>query len=215
MIAGAKTPERGRGRPRRGEGHDREALLAVALDCFADNGFENTSLRMIATRAGVDVALISYHYGSKLGLWTDVVISVGSESLERLKSCRVECEELDEGERLSRMTARIVEMMSERPQFARLMMGELIAGEHVERRDIIETRLVGPMLNVLGPFLRSLRRVGEGPVLDEGLLLMSSFAMAGLVVSTRPFLARLTPVARNDTDWKVAISGLMKRILET
>ncbi len=214
MIDDIKGPERGRGRPRRGEGHDRDALLAVALACFAENGFENTSLRMIATRAGVDVALISYHYGSKLGLWTEVITSVGDDSLARLKTFQAECEGLEDSERLSRMTARIVDMLSERPQFAQLMVGEMIAGEDEARSDIVEKRLVGPMLDVLRPFLRSIRRDGEEPALDEVLLVISSFAMAGLVVSTRPFLARLTPVARDDRCLQAAVSALMERILK-
>ncbi|MBB1251297.1 TetR/AcrR family transcriptional regulator [Rhizobium sp. G21] len=213
MIDDIKGQERGRGRPRRGEGHDRDALLAVALACFAENGFKNTSLRMIATRAGVDVALISYHYGSKLGLWTEVITSVGDDSLARLKGFVVECEELEDSQRLSRMTAKIVDMISERPQFAQLLVGEIIAAEDDARSDIIQTRLVEPMLSVLLPFLRSIRG-DEKPPLDEVLMVISSFAMAGLVVSTGPFLARLTPVARSDAGLQSAVSTLMQRILK-
>lgn len=214
MIDDNKGHERGRGRPRRGEGHDREALLAVALACFAENGFENTSLRMIATRASVDVALISYHYGSKLGLWAEVVESVGDDSLTRLKTFLVECEALEESERLSRMTEKIVDMMSERPQFAQLMVVEMIAAEDEARSAIIEKRLVEPMLGVLLPFLRSIRRAGEKPPLDEVLMVISTFAMAGLVVSTRPFLARLTPTAQDDRGLQAVVSALMQRILK-
>ncbi|MDH6267413.1 AcrR family transcriptional regulator [Rhizobium sp. SG_E_25_P2] len=214
MIDGNKGQERGRGRPRRGEGHDRAALLAVALACFAENGFKNTSLRMIAATAGVDVALISYHYGSKLGLWTDVVTSVADDSLERLTSFLRDCAGLDDRERLSRIAARIVEMISERPQFAQLMVGEMIAADDTTRSDILETRLVAPMLGVLLPALRSIHRDGEEPVLDEVLMVVASFAMAGLVVSTRPFLTRLTPVARADGGWQDAVSALLARILK-
>jgi len=47
----------------------REDILQAARDLFAKNGFGNTSLRAVATRAGVDVALIPYYFGNKRGLF--------------------------------------------------------------------------------------------------------------------------------------------------
>lgn len=40
----------------------------VALGLFAKKGFQATSLRLVAQRAGVSPALIAHHYGSKDGL---------------------------------------------------------------------------------------------------------------------------------------------------
>ena len=55
---------------RRGaESTAREDILRVARELFAQNGFEVTSLRAVANRAGVDVALISYYFGNKRGLF--------------------------------------------------------------------------------------------------------------------------------------------------
>lgn len=41
----------------------------MARDRFLTEGYAHVSLRSIAADAGVDVALISYHYGSKKGLF--------------------------------------------------------------------------------------------------------------------------------------------------
>ena len=43
----------------------RAAILDAARSEFAERGFEAATLRSIAAAAGVDVALVSYHYGSK------------------------------------------------------------------------------------------------------------------------------------------------------
>jgi AcrR family transcriptional regulator len=59
---------RGRGRPP-GRSETRAAILAVARRRFLDEGYERVSLRSVAAEAGVDVALISYHFGSKRGLF--------------------------------------------------------------------------------------------------------------------------------------------------
>jgi AcrR family transcriptional regulator len=60
---------RGRGRPRSGTATDtRERILTAARQQFADTGFDGTSLRAIATAAGVDASLISHYFGDKSGL---------------------------------------------------------------------------------------------------------------------------------------------------
>lgn len=59
---------RGRGRPR-GETRTREDILAVARRRFLDDGYARVTMRSVAAEAGVDAALISYHFGSKRGLF--------------------------------------------------------------------------------------------------------------------------------------------------
>lgn len=47
----------------------RQAILLAAEKLFALRGYHAVSLRDIATEAGVQVALVGYYYGSKLGLY--------------------------------------------------------------------------------------------------------------------------------------------------
>lgn len=53
----------------------RGKLLAAAADTFASVGFEQATVRDIAQRAGVNVASINYHFGDKLGLYTELLRS--------------------------------------------------------------------------------------------------------------------------------------------
>jgi len=46
----------------------KEHILTVAEDLFGENGFDGTSVRDIAHKAGVNLAMISYYFGSKEGL---------------------------------------------------------------------------------------------------------------------------------------------------
>lgn len=55
-----------------GAGDSRSALLEAALHCFAQRGFEGTSIRDIAAEAGRNSSLISHHFGSKEGLYEAV-----------------------------------------------------------------------------------------------------------------------------------------------
>ena len=50
----------------------RERILDAAEALFAEHGYDGVTLRQIATRAGVDVALANYHFGKKLDLFQAV-----------------------------------------------------------------------------------------------------------------------------------------------
>jgi|SRR5215217_5209951 len=66
MISTVDEIKRGR---RPGASQTREAILAAARETFSARGYEATKLRDVAALAGVDVALVSYHFKSKDGLF--------------------------------------------------------------------------------------------------------------------------------------------------
>lgn len=54
----------------------REALLARAVDWFAEHGVGDTSLRGLATGLGSSHRMLLYHFGSREGLLAEVVTEV-------------------------------------------------------------------------------------------------------------------------------------------
>lgn len=59
------------GRPkgrRPGSSGAREQILQAARDTFAEVGYDRASMRLVASRAGVDPALIHHYFGTKEGL---------------------------------------------------------------------------------------------------------------------------------------------------
>jgi AcrR family transcriptional regulator len=64
----------GRRRGRRAGGEDtRAALLAAARAVFAEQGYQGATVRAIATRAGVDAAMVNHWFGGKQGLFAAIV----------------------------------------------------------------------------------------------------------------------------------------------
>jgi AcrR family transcriptional regulator len=60
------------GRPA-GNSDTRERILSSARDLFARNGIGNTSIRAVATAAGVDSALVHHYFGTKEKLFAAAV----------------------------------------------------------------------------------------------------------------------------------------------
>jgi len=63
----------------RGE-ETRRRILGTALEMFAEQGYEATSTRLLAERAGVNLPAIPYYFGSKEGLYRAVVSFCVEES---------------------------------------------------------------------------------------------------------------------------------------
>lgn len=66
-----RAAKRGRGRPVGGS-DARERILAAAAVEFEHGGYDATTIRSIAARAGVDPALVHHHFGSKADLFGTV-----------------------------------------------------------------------------------------------------------------------------------------------
>jgi AcrR family transcriptional regulator len=51
----------------------RERIIKAAQRLFANHGYKDTSVRAVVTRARVNQAAINYHFGSKVGLYREVL----------------------------------------------------------------------------------------------------------------------------------------------
>ncbi len=54
-------------------GQARDRLLAAAVELFAERGYDRTTTRDLADRAGVDASLIARYFGSKAGIYVEAL----------------------------------------------------------------------------------------------------------------------------------------------
>ena len=89
-------------------------LLDVALDAFADTGYDGTSVREVCRRLGVSHNLVHERYGSKEQLWY-TAIDHGFKALAGELATAAQQAAGDELDRLRAILLRYVEVTAERP----------------------------------------------------------------------------------------------------
>lgn len=122
------------GARRRDAAGTREALLTAGIELFAEQGYDGVPVAAIAQRAGVNKAMINYHFGGKRQLYLAIVEGTFAEivaSVERLAAARRPAPET-----LRALIARVSEAVTRRhPHFCTLMLREVLAGgPHLEAR---------------------------------------------------------------------------------
>ncbi|GAA4461129.1 TetR family transcriptional regulator [Nemorincola caseinilytica] len=112
------------------------SIIAAAERLFSVNGFEGTSVRDIANEAGVNVAMISYYFGSKEKLMEAVFE-------EKTKKMRLKVENLLQDtkmttrEKVNILLEDYVEKFLSNPQFHKIMLLEQIVDKPGGVADLI------------------------------------------------------------------------------
>nr|WP_020644763.1 TetR family transcriptional regulator [Amycolatopsis balhimycina] len=89
MSTTDNTETTARRRGRRPAGQDtRTALIEAARAVFAENGYDGATVRAIATRAGVDAAMVNHWFGGKEGLFAKAVLQLPFDPLELQSALR-------------------------------------------------------------------------------------------------------------------------------
>lgn len=74
MASRAQTARRNKAQVANETGETtRTRLLEAAAEVFAEAGYQQAKIRQICARAGANIALINYHFGDKMGLYTEVL----------------------------------------------------------------------------------------------------------------------------------------------
>jgi TetR/AcrR family transcriptional regulator len=134
----------------------RRALKQAATALFARRGFAGATADLIARRAGVNKAMINYHFGGKRGLYSAIVRESFAALMDRLKSAvDVRAAPADQ---LRNFIAAFAEMAQGLPDLPAMLLREMIAGgEHRDLdREVFEylPRILGTVRGVLEAGIR-------------------------------------------------------------
>ncbi len=102
----------------------RERILRSALQAFSENGFDGATTREIASRAGVPLGLLQYHFGGKPKLWRAAVDRAFGELREGLERVLADPAPAHDRERIRRIIRGHTAFVARNPEFVRLMHDE-------------------------------------------------------------------------------------------
>lgn len=162
-----------RERERRDPEATRRALLQAGAGLFAERGFDGVPIEAVAERAGVNKALISYHFRGKRGLYVAILESTFAEVRARLSAVDGEAESA--GDALRLFLDAIERFWRERPGFPTLFMREVLAQG-------IEPAVVPHLLAIIGVTRRLAERGAREGLFRKVDPLLFHFGLVGSVI---------------------------------
>ena len=147
-------------------------LIQAALDCFLADDYHKVSTRRIAECAGANVSMIRYYFGSKEGLYEEMIRETLSPLLDVL-----------DGQLLS-STAGFAEFlglyyrtMSARPEFPKLIL-KVLALRHGPGRRFIQQLLERGRTRGAGKVAELKSRGQIAPAIDPDILRLAFVSLA-------------------------------------
>jgi TetR/AcrR family transcriptional regulator len=166
----------------------RGRLLEAALTEFSRNGFEGSSTRAIATRAGCHQPQINYHFASKEALWEAAVDYLFADLLSVIAPvAAIE----DAVERFAEGLRLFVGFAARRPELNRIMVAEAMAS--TSRLAWIVDRHSRAAYEFNISIWRAVRATGRGAPIDERFVHHLVAGAASLLWANAPEAALLDP----------------------
>lgn len=158
----AKEPKpRKPGRPRGAKSPElKQALLRAAIDLFAERGFDGVSLSQIAGKAGADIGLTRYYFGSKEQLWETAMTLLSECFAAEIVSENTQCQP-SHTDALKALIRAFVFASARWPQVSRIIVFD---GNKKDRRgNFIAKHMVRPFYQTLSELIAEVVSQGSIP----------------------------------------------------
>ncbi len=150
-------------------------IINTAIELFAEKGFEGTSIRDIATKADVNVAMINYYFGSKEKLFESMLEQKAAYTRGALEEI-VTDKSLSEIEKLDRIIDNYVSKLFTNRKFHRVIHQELMLNE----REVLQDAIV----NILCPNSVLIRSVIEAGIKNGSFKKVDSLLAIASIIGT-------------------------------
>jgi TetR/AcrR family transcriptional regulator len=151
----------------------RQALLRAAAELFSERGFDGVPIEEVAARAGVNKALISYHFRGKRGLYVAILESGFAAMRSRLEA--IEARAPSAREALRSFLDAFAAVTREQPGFPTLFLREVLATG-------IEPAVLPHLLEIIGVSRRLAERGAREGLFRRIDPLLLHFGLVGALV---------------------------------
>ncbi|PJE78554.1 putative HTH-type transcriptional regulator YttP [invertebrate metagenome] len=191
-----------------------QRILDTAERLFAQQGFSETSLRMITGEAQVNLASVNYYFGSKKSLIQAVFARFMDPFVERLQKAIQHIQSDDDQDNLESLLRVLVdEMISvEQEQKKDLMVFmQLLGLAYSQTQGHLKKYLYEKYSDVLHRYMRLL--IKACPDLDESELFWRVNFILGAAVFTLSGASTLRAIARSDYHMDSSIPDILRKMV--
>ena len=184
---GARKPPSRRSGARADVESSRRKLFAAAAREFAAHGFAGTSVDRIAAAARLNKAMIYYHFGSKAGLYGEILRDMFAAVGARVREVAASTD--DPSDQIRQFVAAIAVEAEARPHFPPIWFREIAdRGVHLDQSTLRE---IGGVVTTLAGFVDAGVRSGEFHPVDPLLVHGGIVAPLLLFFASKPLRERI------------------------
>jgi AcrR family transcriptional regulator len=160
--------------------------METAEVLFAEKGFNGTSVRDIAEKARVNLAMISYYFGSKDKLLESLFDYRGEHVKLKLESM-VEDKTLGSFEKLDLLIDHYIEKIMNQQCFSRIMLREQVVNHTGITAELI-TQMKKRNQQIISKLIHQGQKKGEFKrSIDIPLMMATLVGTAGHIIATQPY----------------------------
>lgn len=189
-------------------------ILDAAESLFAEHGFSDTSLRLITTRANVNLASVNYHFGSKKELIQAVIARYLELFMPLLNDKLTElCEQKDEPT-LSDVFNSFVEpllALEKQSKNGTVTFMQLLGRSYTDEQGHLRWFTTTHYGDVLSNITKALRKAN--PALTSEELFWRLHFTLGTAVFTMVSSDALMDIAKSDFNQSVDVEGLIRKVI--
>ena len=134
-----------RGRPTTNKELDKEEVLDKAVLVFAEKGFDGAQIKELANRAGINTAVLHYHFKNKQDLWEQSVIQLGNKLMARFESVEGYFRDLEGASLAKAYNRQLIYFSAEFPAFHQIVFHEMCT--QTERADWLYEQVLKPLID--------------------------------------------------------------------
>ena len=164
-------------------------IIETAMDLFAGKGYEGTSIRDIAEKASVNLAMVNYYFGSKEKLFENIVEYKSSVTRGLLDEI-LKNDKLSSIEKIHAVIYSYVEKLFLHRSFHRLIHQELILNQREELQNSIVNSIL-PNSLIIKRIIETGIKNGEFKKVDAELTLASLVGTINQVLLSKKFCNKL------------------------
>lgn len=156
------------------------AILDVAEELFSSNGYQGTAIRDIAEKANVNIAMISYYFGSKEKM-LQALFGRGSQHFKSLQDELLANKSLNGLQKIELFIENRIEKVFLRHKFFRIMICEQMIDKNLEINKMVNA---GRQSSV--QLIKSILKEGkkDGTINNEADPLLIHNTIIGVIVQT-------------------------------